>query len=188
MTNITPPGARAGAGARDPESSYPGSMATPDFILALREKIGNDPLWLSGVTAVVLREGQVLLVRRADNGAWTAVTGIIDPGEQPADAAVREVLEETGTDAVPERLVLVHVTGPVVYGNGDRAQYLDLVFRFRWRSGEPYPADGENTEARWFPLEDLPPLSDDMIARIAAAVADEPATRYAVSPQSAAHP
>ncbi|MET8175812.1 NUDIX hydrolase [Streptomyces clavifer] len=163
-------------------------MATPDFILALREKIGNDPLWLSGVTAVVLREGQVLLVRRADNGAWTAVTGIIDPGEQPADAAVREVLEETGTDAVPERLVLVHVTGPVVHGNGDRAQYLDLVFRFRWRSGEPYPADGENTEARWFPLEDLPPLSDDMIARIAAAVADEPAARYAVSPQSAAHP
>ncbi|MET0713590.1 MAG: ADP-ribose pyrophosphatase, partial [Mycetocola sp.] len=30
-------------------------MATPDFVLALREKIGTAPLWLSGVTAVVVR-------------------------------------------------------------------------------------------------------------------------------------
>ncbi|MCG7205348.1 NUDIX hydrolase [Streptomyces arenae] len=159
-------------------------MATPDFILALREKIGNDPLWLSGVTAVVLREGRVLLAQRADSGRWTAVTGIIDPGEQPADAAVREVLEETGVEVVPERLAMVNVTDPVVYDNGDQTQYLDLVFRLSWQSGDPYPADGENTATRWFPLDDLPPMTDDMIARIAAAVADEPAARFVVSPQS----
>jgi len=83
-------------------------MATPDFILSLRERIGTELLWLSGVTAVVLREGaagtEALLVRRSDNGAWTPVTGIIDPGEQPAVAAAREVLEEAGVVAVPERL------------------------------------------------------------------------------------
>ncbi|MGW5277804.1 NUDIX hydrolase [Streptomyces sp. NPDC004044] len=160
-------------------------MATPDFILALRQKIGSDPLWLSGVTAVVLREGRVLLAKRADSGEWTAVTGIIEPGEQPADAAAREVLEETGIEAVPERLVMVHVTDPVVYDNGDRTQYLDLVFRFRWQSGDPHPADGENTATRWFPLDGLPPMSDDMLTRIAAAVADEPAARYLVSPRPA---
>ncbi|MER6221081.1 NUDIX domain-containing protein [Streptomyces sp900105755] len=158
-------------------------MATPDFILALREKIGNDPLWLSGVTAVVLREGHVLLAQRADSGEWTAVTGIIDPGEQPADAAVREVREETGVEAVPERLAMVHVTDPVVYGNGDHTQYLDLVFRLSWQSGDPYPADGENTATRWFPLDALPPMTDDMIARIAAAAADEAAARFVVSPR-----
>jgi 8-oxo-dGTP pyrophosphatase MutT (NUDIX family) len=156
-------------------------MATPDFILALREKIGHDPLWLSGVTAVVVHEGRVLLVKRADSGAWTAITGIIDPGEQPADAAAREVWEEAGVEAVPERLAMVHVTGPVVYTNGDRTQYLDLVFRFRWRSGDPRPADGENTAARWFPLDDLPAMSDDMRERIAVAVAAEPAARFLVS-------
>ncbi|MEW1780090.1 NUDIX domain-containing protein [Streptomyces sp. NPDC086777] len=165
-------------------------MATPDFILALREKIGNDPLWLSGVTAVVLRDGDVLLAKRADSGEWAAVTGIIDPGEQPADAAVREVLEETGVDAVPERLVMVHVTEAVVYDNGDQAQYLDLVFRLGWQSGDPHPADGENTAARWFPLDALPPMADDMIARIAAAAAtDDIAARFVVSPRSEhAHP
>ncbi|MGY4983463.1 NUDIX hydrolase [Streptomyces sp. 900105755] len=159
-------------------------MATPDFILALREKIGNYLLWLSGVTAVVLKDGCVLLAKRADRGEWAAVTGIIDPGEQPADAAVREVLEETGVEAVPERLAMVHVTDPVVYDNGDQAQYLDLVFRLSSRAGDPHPADSETTATRWFPLDDLPPMTDDMIARIAAAAADKPAARFVVSPQS----
>ncbi|MEV7676450.1 NUDIX domain-containing protein [Streptomyces sp. NPDC088752] len=112
-------------------------MGTPDFIFALRKKIGNDPLWLSSVTAVVVRDDQILLAKRADNGEWTPVTGIIDPGEQPADAAAREVLEETGIVAVPQRLAMVHVTDPVVYDNGDQTQYLDLVFRFGWQSGVP---------------------------------------------------
>ncbi|WP_331772325.1 NUDIX domain-containing protein (plasmid) [Embleya sp. NBC_00888] len=145
-------------------------MSTPEFVLALREKIGTAPLWLSGVTAVVVREAHVLLVRRADNGAWTAVTGIIDPGEQPADAGVREVREEAGVEAVPERLAMVDVTEPIVYANGDRTQYLNLVFLCRWRAGEPHPADGENTDARWFPVDELPPMSATMRARIDAAV------------------
>ena len=38
----------------------------------------------------------MLLVKRSDNGAWTPVTGIVDPGEEPAVAAAREALEETG--------------------------------------------------------------------------------------------
>ncbi|MFJ7062585.1 NUDIX domain-containing protein [Streptomyces microflavus] len=124
------------------------------------------------------------MAKRADSGTWTAVTGIIDPGEQPADAAAREVLEETGIVAVPERLAMVHVTDPVVYDNGDQTQYLDLVLRFAWQSGVPCPADGENTAADWFPLDDLPPMSDDMYKRIAVAVSDEPAAQYIFSPQS----
>jgi 8-oxo-dGTP pyrophosphatase MutT (NUDIX family) len=153
-------------------------MPVPDFILELRERIGTHPLWLSGVTAVVLRPGEVLLVQRADTGAWTPVTGIIDPGEQPAVAAVREVAEEAAVQARPERLVLVHVTDPVVYANGDRAQYLDLVFRMTWLSGAPYPADGENLAARWFALDDLPPLSAGMRRRMAAALDDRPDAQF----------
>ena len=79
-------------------------MAIPSFVVDLRASVGHHPLWLSGVTAVVLRESagvpEVLLVRRADSGAWTPVTGIIDPGEQPAVAAAREVLEEASVVAV----------------------------------------------------------------------------------------
>jgi 8-oxo-dGTP pyrophosphatase MutT (NUDIX family) len=153
-------------------------VAIPEFVLALREKIGTVPLWLSGVTAVVLKDDQLLLVQRADNGAWTPVTGIIDPGEQPADAGVREVEEEAGVRVVPERLASVGVTDMVVYPNGDRSQYLDLTFLMRWTSGDPYPADGENTRAEWFPLDALPAMSAEMTGRIEAALSDGPGALF----------
>ncbi|OUZ09699.1 hypothetical protein BHE97_09540 [Aeromicrobium sp. PE09-221] len=145
-------------------------MATPDFVLELRDKIGTAPLWLCGVTAVVVKGDQVLMVKRADNGAWTPVTGIVDPGEHPATAAMRETLEEAGVVAQVIRLARVGVTDLVTYDNGDQTQYVDLTWRLEWRSGEPHPADGENTEARWFAARSLPPLSDDMARRIGAAL------------------
>jgi ADP-ribose pyrophosphatase YjhB (NUDIX family) len=156
-------------------------MATPDFVLSLREKIGTAPLWLAGVTAVVVRGDETLLVRRADTGAWTPVTGIVDPGEHPADAAVRETLEEADLHVVPERLAAIGVTGEVVYPNGDRAQYLDHTFVMRYVSGEPSPADGENTEARWFRLDDLPTMGADMLGRLDAALSGEQAARFGTS-------
>ena len=147
-------------------------MAIPDFVASLREKIGTAPLWLAGVTAVVVKDDQLLLVRRADNGAWTPVTGIIDPGEQPADAGVREVAEEAGVRVVPQRLASVGVTDVVVYANGDESQFLDLTFLMRWADGDPHPADGENTEARWFPMDALPAMSQEMTVRIDAALSE----------------
>jgi 8-oxo-dGTP pyrophosphatase MutT (NUDIX family) len=141
-------------------------MPVPDFIVELRRHIGHAPLWLPGVTAVVIRGQQVLLVKRADNGAWTAVTGIVEPGENPADCAVREVLEETGIHAVARRLAWVHVTRPTVHANGDHAQYLDHVFRMDWAAGTPFPADDESLSARWFNLSRLPHMSADMRRRI----------------------
>ncbi|QCR44604.1 ADP-ribose pyrophosphatase [Curtobacterium sp. SGAir0471] len=157
-------------------------MPTPDFVLSLREKVGNDPLWMTGITAVVTRgEGpdrELLVVRRTDNGALTPVTGIVDPGEEPAVAAEREVLEEADVVAVAERLTWVHVLPEMTYPNGDRAQYLDLVFACRYVSGTPAPADGENTEAFWARLDALPAMSADMLARVEAGLTDEPAARF----------
>jgi 8-oxo-dGTP pyrophosphatase MutT (NUDIX family) len=155
-------------------------MATPDFVLALREKVGTHPLWLSGVTAVVLRDSEVLLVRRSDTGAWTPVTGIIDPGEEPAVAAAREILEEANVVATVDTLVWVKVTDPVRYDNGDESQYLDLIFRCSYVSGDAFPADGENTEAAWFPLDALPEISDDMRGRVMSAVETDGVARFEV--------
>lgn len=153
-------------------------MPTPEFVLALREKIGTDLLWLTGVTAVVLRDEEVLIVRRADNARLTPVTGIVDPGEEPAAAAEREVLEEAGVVAEAEALVWVHTLPPMQYDNGDRAQYLDIVFRCRYVSGEPHPADGENTEALWRRLDDLGDLSEGMRERILQAATGRDVARF----------
>src|SRR6476620_4471093 len=112
-------------------------MPVPDFIVKLREQVGHDLLWLPGVTAVVLRDdAEVLLVKRADNGRWAPISGIVEPGEQPVDCATREVFEETSVQAEVEVLAWVSVTAPIVYPNGDRAQYLDHTFRCRYLGGE----------------------------------------------------
>lgn len=153
-------------------------MATPDFVLALRAKIGHEMLWLSGVTAVVIRGDEVLLVCRADTGEWTPVTGIVDPGEQPAVAAARETLEEAGVVVTVDSLAWVQVIPPITYSNGDRSQYLDLVFRCSWVSGDPHPVDGENTDATWYSLDALPTMSDNMRERIRSAVEFDGTTRF----------
>jgi predicted RNase H-like nuclease/ADP-ribose pyrophosphatase YjhB (NUDIX family) len=150
----------------------------PDFVLAIREKVGHDPLWLPGVTAVVRRGDQVLLVKRADNGHWTPVTGIPDPGEEPAVAAAREALEETGVRIRVDRLASTAVHGEIVHANGDRATYLDLTFACTWLEGEAYVADDESSDVRWWPLAGLPPMNEVMLARIEAAVADEREARF----------
>ena len=159
-------------------------MPTPDFVLALREHIGTAPLWLIGVTAVTTDDrGRVLMVRRADDGRWTPVTGIVDPGEHPTTAAVRESREEAGVEVVPGRLAQVGVTRAITYANGDVSQYLDLTYRCHHVSGSPHPADGENTEARWYDPDDLPEMSPFIARRIEAALADETEVRQVVSEQ-----
>lgn len=157
-------------------------MPTPDFILDLREHIGHRPLWLSGVTAVVVRDAEVLMIRRADNGRWAPVAGIIEPAEHPADTAEREVLEEAGVIVEVEGIAGVDVSAPVVHDNDDRSQYLVVVVRCRWVSGDPYPADGEATEARWVRIAALgeldPPLSEASLRRIGWALSDDPAAAF----------
>ncbi|KAA9110915.1 NUDIX domain-containing protein [Microbacterium rhizomatis] len=153
-------------------------MPTPDFVLELRRHVGHMPLWLVGVTAVIVHEGMVLLGSRSDNGALTPITGIIDPREEPADAAAREALEEAGVVVRVERLGWTHVIPRVEYDNGDVTDYLDITFRCAWVDGEPYPADGEMTDVGWYALDaldGLDRLDDEMRARIAHALTDGPA-------------
>jgi 8-oxo-dGTP pyrophosphatase MutT (NUDIX family) len=106
------------------------------------------------------------------------VTGIVDPGEEPATAAERETLEEAGIVARATALTWVHVIPPITYPNGDQSQFLDLVFRCEYVSGEPFPVDGENTEVAWFPLDALPEMDSNMVERICGAAQFDGVTRF----------
>ncbi|MFE6689423.1 NUDIX domain-containing protein [Streptomyces sp. NPDC057743] len=142
-------------------------MATPDFIRDLRADIGTKLLWLPGVSAVVFDDdGRVLLARRADTGGWSVIGGIPEPGEQPAETAVREVHEETAVHAVPEGVVLVEAMAPVRYPNGDACQFMDITLRCRAVGGEARVNDDESLDVGWFPIDALPELDDYARSRI----------------------
>jgi 8-oxo-dGTP pyrophosphatase MutT (NUDIX family) len=153
-------------------------MPIPPFVAELRTLVGTLELWLPGVTAVIRRDDELLLTRRADNGEWSPVTGIVDPGEEPGTTAAREALEEAGVVVTVDRLVSVGVVPDVVYENGDRAAYLDLTFACTWVSGEARVADDENIDVRWWPLVALPTMTASIRGRIDDVLAGETAARF----------
>ncbi|RSO08564.1 NUDIX hydrolase [Streptomyces sp. WAC 06783] len=151
-------------------------MATPDFIRDIRAGIGHQLLWLPGVSAVVFDDrGRVLLGRRVDNGMWSIIGGIPEPGEQPAETAVREVFEETAVHVVPERVILVEALQRVRYPNGDECQFMDISLRCRAVGGTAVVNDDESLEVGWFALDALPEMEEFAVARIKMALDDGPA-------------
>ncbi|HEX9063659.1 MAG TPA: NUDIX domain-containing protein [Streptosporangiaceae bacterium] len=157
-------------------------MPTPEYVLKLREKVGHEMLWLTTAAGVVLDQGgRVLLGRRADNGAWALPGGIIDPAEHPADAAVREIFEETGVIAEPELLTEISVCEPIRYRNGDLVQYLEFAFRCRAAGGEARVADSESVEVGWFAPAELPPVSAAVHARITRALSSSEKASFTFS-------
>ncbi len=146
-------------------------MPTPEFIVRLRERIGHDPLWLVGVTGYIEDDsGRILLGKRTDTGRWALISGINEPGEEPADTLVREAVEEAGVRIAVRELVSVHADPrEVTYENGDRVQYLELLFTCRLLD-EPCAAcvsDEESSDVGWFDPAQLPdPLSESSRERI----------------------
>lgn len=146
-------------------------MPTPDYILDLRDHVGNKQLFLPASTAIILRPvpagapiwevPKVLLVKRADNGKWTPVAGICEPGEEVSETVVRETKEEVGLDATVEALLGVGKVGPVTYPNGDECLFMDTTMRLSVPAdAEPVISDEENTEAQWFSVAQLPDSVD----------------------------
>jgi len=110
------------------------------------------------VAAAVLVEmdGQVLLVRRVNEpfrGMWTLPAGFVNGGEDPAEAAARECLEETGLSVRVTR-VLEIIPGR----EHERGADFVIVYRAEVAGGDLVPADDADA-AEWFSRDALPPLA-----------------------------
>ncbi len=119
------------------------------------------------VAAAVLieKDGRVLLVRRANEpyrGLWTLPAGFVNGNEDPAEAAARECLEETGLS--------VHVTRvlDVIAGREHKrgADFI-IVYLAEVVSGE-LMADDDADAAEWFARSELPPLAFQATQKILA--------------------
>jgi ADP-ribose pyrophosphatase YjhB (NUDIX family) len=107
--------------------------------------------------AVLIEEGnRVLLVRRANDpfrGLWTLPAGFINGGEDPAEAAQRECLEETGLSVRVTRVFDV-ISGK----EHERGADFIIVYCAEVIGGQLSPADDADA-VEWFERERLPPLA-----------------------------
>jgi 8-oxo-dGTP diphosphatase len=135
-------------------------MPIPPYVAALREKIGHDPLLVLGASGIVWDgAGNLLLIRRGDNGRWALPGGMIEPGESIAECLVREVREETGVEVEPLRLVGIYsdpAYGHVILDNGDELYVVIAAFECRVLGGVPRPDGEESLEVAYFSTDDLP--------------------------------
>jgi len=103
------------------------------------------------VSAAIIRDGHVLLVRRARTpaeGLFTLPGGRVEPGETLHEAVVREIREETGLGIEP---VALAGTREVIHRDRDdrvERHFVILAFAARWLDGEP-ALNVELAEARW---------------------------------------
>jgi 8-oxo-dGTP diphosphatase len=128
-------------------------MPMSPYLRELREKAGPMRLLLPSVSAHVFdAKRRLLLVQQRDSGLWSTPGGMIEPGETPADAVVREVWEETGLRVTAEQVAAVYGGAgfDVRYPNGDEVQYVIVAFRCAVAGGSPRADMDETLEARFW--------------------------------------
>jgi ADP-ribose pyrophosphatase YjhB (NUDIX family) len=129
--------------------------------------------------AVCIENGRVLLARHVPptgESHWTLPGGRVEHGEDPFDAVIREVAEETGCDAAVERLLGVdsrvipvaecRVPGPLPHHN------VGVFYLARITGGELRPEpNGETAESVWTPVSDVAHLRRSSLVDVGLALA-----------------
>ena len=115
--------------------------------------------------ALVEQDGRVLLVRRVNEpyrGLWTLPAGFVDAGEDPARAAERECLEETGLSIRAMRVL------DVVAGK-EHERGADFVVAYQGEVLSGMLSPGDDADAvEWFARDNLPPLAFEATQKILA--------------------
>jgi len=113
-----------------------------------------DPKVAAGV--LVIQDERVLLVRRVNEpyrGLWTLPAGFVNGGEDPAEAAARECLEETGLS-----VRVMRVFDIVAGREHPRGADFVIVYQAEVISGE-MQANDDADAVEWFDKNNLPPLA-----------------------------
>ncbi len=122
-----------------------------------------------GVGGAVVRDGRLLLVRRASRrgrGNWQVPGGFIEPDETIEVAVIREVEEEAGVTAEVQG-----VLGLRNRYDSDNGNSLYIVMLMRPVGGAPKPDDHEVDQAKYFTMEEirglepLPPINLEIAQR-----------------------
>ncbi|MEU5690588.1 NUDIX hydrolase [Actinosynnema sp. NPDC020468] len=111
--------------------------------------------------AVVVDEGRILLSRwlGPDRPMWILPGGGLEHGEDPYDAVVREVFEETGYHAAVDALLGIQTVHGPLDRDGEEWDYhrIRVLYEAHVVGGElTFEVDGSTDQAAWFALDEIP--------------------------------
>jgi 8-oxo-dGTP diphosphatase len=112
---------------------------------------------LLGVGAIIVRDQQILLVRRSNppmQGEWSIPGGLVETGETTKEAIIREVQEETGLKI--DVIKLAEVFERILRDRESRVQYHFVLIDYLCQviAGEAHPAS-DVSEVRWIKRDEL---------------------------------
>ncbi|HHP0491348.1 TPA: NUDIX domain-containing protein [Vibrio harveyi] len=136
-------------------------MSASHYVKELRSKVGNQVLMIPGVAVVILNQNNQLLLQKKSDGSWSLPAGMIEPGESPSQAVIREVREETGLAVEVERVLGVFGGEGFgfAYPNGDQVEYTVIMFKCQQTGQFAEDLDEETIELAWFSRSDMPTLA-----------------------------
>jgi 8-oxo-dGTP diphosphatase len=114
----------------------------------------TDGLFIPAVSVLAFREGRLLTLKRSWReekapGAWEVISGRIEPGEQPLEAAAREAREESGLELAIDPRPIASYRGEIVGRN-----MLVVAYRADAPAADPAISD-EHDEWAWVTLEEF---------------------------------
>jgi ADP-ribose pyrophosphatase YjhB (NUDIX family) len=144
------------------------------------ERIGRSAAVFVGCSATLFGDARrkILLTRRADNGRWCLPGGHFEPGENVAEACIREMREETGLEVRVLRLIGVYSSPNTVLDYGDRGRFQVVALNFEVEAiGGELGLSDETTEVGYYTAEEIASLDllEHHRPRIDDAFADGPA-------------
>ena len=113
-------------------------------------------------SAIVVGDRGIVLHRHRRLLRWMQPGGHLDPGESPAEAVIRECVEETGL-AVTHPASGPRVIHVDVHEAAQEHVHLDLRFLLWAPDQQPVPGPGESQDVAWFTWEDATAIADDAL-------------------------
>ncbi|MDA2382181.1 NUDIX domain-containing protein [Bacillus cereus] len=127
----------------------------------IREQLGHELIFMPSVAAIIKNEQGDILFQYSGGEYWSLPAGAIEPGETPEEAVIREVWEETGlkVQVKKQKEVFGGEEFRYTYANGDKVEYIVVVFECEISGGELKSIDGESLKLKYFPLSEKPLLA-----------------------------